>query len=103
VCRRVSAESTGDASVFMESEISGLDAASETKVALTTLLKTLDHLPQSDRGTAILNMAAELIETAAYDLAGLETSPRVARLILMSAEVARVAAVVRDDRGLARA
>lgn len=71
----------------------------ETRAALVDLLSTLEHLPQSSRGTAILNVAAELIETAAYDLAGLETSPRVARLILMSAEVARVASVVRESEG----
>jgi hypothetical protein len=81
----------------MNAEFDGLEAEGETKAALTRLLGTLEHLPQSSRGTAILNVAAELIETAAYDLAGLETSPRVARLILMSAELARVAAGVRGE------
>ena len=81
----------------MDSDIDGFDPGGDTKAALMTLLKTMEHLPQSDRGTAMLNVAAELIETAAYDLAGLETSPRVARLILMSAEVARVAAGVRNE------
>jgi hypothetical protein len=81
----------------MDAELDGPDADGETRAALIRLLKTLEHLPQSSRGTAILNVAAELIETAAYDLAGLETSPRVARLILMSAELARVAAGVRGE------
>jgi hypothetical protein len=91
--------------MFMEPDFDGPGAGTETKAALMRLLKTLEHLPQASRGTAILNVAAELIETAAYDLAGLETSPRVARLILMSAEVARVAAGVRGEGegGLARA
>ncbi len=86
-----------------DTDVNDLDAARETKAALAKLLKTLELLPQSDRGTATLDVAAELIETAAYDLAGFETSPRVARLILMSAELARVAAGVRDGKRLASA
>ena len=78
-------------------EVETSDTNAETKAALLTLLRTLEHLPESRRGPAILSLAAELIETAAYDLAGLETSLRVARLILMSAEVSRVATVMRDN------
>lgn len=87
----------------MDSEANALDTAGATRVALTGLIKAMDDLPQSERSTAMLNAAAELIETAAYDLAGLQTSPRVARLMLMSAEVARAATIVRDDQARATA
>ena len=62
----------------------------------------MEHLTQSSRGAASRDLAAELVETAAYDLAGSQASPRVARLTLTSAEVAQMAGVVQgvsDDAG----
>ena len=75
----------------MSAELIDTCTSGTTRAALRSLLGTLGHLAPEDRATALLRVAADLIETSAYGLAGFQASTRIARLILMSAEVSRVA------------
>ena len=70
---------------------------------MNMFLKSLEDMPKAERGGACLDVAAALIESAAYDLAGLQASARVARLILMAAEVSRMAASVQSQADLSEA
>jgi hypothetical protein len=74
-----------------------LHSARDMAAVLQQLLGTIENLPERERGVSSLAAAAKLVETAAYDLAGGDNAPRVARLILLSDELSRVAAFVRAD------
>ena len=60
------------------------------------LCAELDTLPLQDRVMCTLDMAAEILEYAAYELAQVEKPGRVTRLVLLSADMQTAAQDLRD-------
>lgn len=63
---------------------------------LQSLLDHMSDLPEDQRTSCALAAAALVLEYAAYELARTETPKHVARLILLSADLERTAAELRN-------